>query len=89
MHWLKKDENDYNKYVAKRGKLNRSDLPPNDVYVFVFSKEYIKKRGNEYQETFEKNDVKFVSHAKANKKLESFTANMLEVFKKNVLKVDY
>jgi len=84
------------KYIKERRDLNRSDFPPNDIYIHLYSEEFVngkvvnsKVAEDHLKGAFKDSKVRFATAALVNPKLKSYVAELHTMFKKYGIKINY
>lgn len=86
------DELSVGKYIRDRGALNRGSVPPNDVYINLYSEEFVAGKyvnTNESPKFIEKNGMKLATPALVNPALNEFVEEWHSMFRKYGVHVDY
>jgi len=81
-----KSMDNMNSYIKKRGAMNRSNVPPNDTYITVLSKEVIS---NQDFLKSTKTKPRIVDYAAKNNKLTSYLAKLSDMLESNGAQVNY
>ncbi|HAA22057.1 MAG TPA: hypothetical protein DCP28_26060 [Cytophagales bacterium] len=79
---------DYKRYVSLRGQMNRSALPPNDVYISIFSERLVEST---LSKGFEKAEgsIQEVNHADRNPEITTYLETLLETLESQRVNIDY
>lgn len=79
---------DHSKYGKLRRQMNRSVLPPNDVYISVFSEKLVEEQFPEFSANM-KEGVREVNYADKNPALAAPLQKLQAVLREQAVKVDY
>ncbi|MEL6557130.1 MAG: M56 family metallopeptidase [Bacteroidota bacterium] len=84
--YLLKSMSDVSAYTKERGAMNRGMVPPNDIYISVFSDELVNNRLDKFykNQADERSETKgkIVNHASENEKLAPYLQELVAIFKK-------
>lgn len=82
---------DTEQYIKDRGAMNRSKVPPNDIYISIFSDELVndplKNLGKGGKPFKPKTKARVVNHAGENEKLTTYLKDLTNMFERNGVNV--